>query len=54
MNFSYSNWGYEVLGCIIQRASGERYSAFLKKNIFDPLGMPDSGYDSSHPSGLSH
>jgi CubicO group peptidase (beta-lactamase class C family) len=37
--FEYSNSGYEVLGQIIERASGERYAEFLKEKIFDPLGM---------------
>jgi CubicO group peptidase (beta-lactamase class C family) len=45
--FKYSNSGYLVLGKIIESASGESYAAFLKKAIFDPLGMSDTGYDSS-------
>jgi CubicO group peptidase (beta-lactamase class C family) len=43
--FNYSNSGYEVLGAILEKVSGESYQAFLKKNIFDILGMLDSGYD---------
>jgi CubicO group peptidase (beta-lactamase class C family) len=52
--FSYSNSGYEVLGYIIERVSGETYQAFLEKNIFKPLGMTDSGYDNSHPTASNH
>jgi CubicO group peptidase (beta-lactamase class C family) len=52
--FSYSNSGYEVLGYIIERVSGEPYQEFLEKNIFDPIGMKDSGYDSSHPTARDH
>lgn len=52
--YKYSSSGYVVLGYIIQRVSGESYQKFLKKNIFDPLGMEDSGYDSSHPIGYKH
>ncbi len=37
--FEYSNSGYEVLGQIIERVSGERYAEFLKEKIFDPLDM---------------
>ncbi|WP_266368745.1 serine hydrolase domain-containing protein [Tellurirhabdus rosea] len=37
--FSYSNTNYMVLASIIERASGEPFEQFLKKNIFDPLGM---------------
>jgi CubicO group peptidase (beta-lactamase class C family) len=37
--FEYSNSGYVVLAQIIERLSGMRYAEFLKRNIFDPLGM---------------
>jgi CubicO group peptidase (beta-lactamase class C family) len=43
---SYSNSGYIVLGMIIEKVSGESYESFLQKNLFDPIGMKDSGYDS--------
>jgi CubicO group peptidase (beta-lactamase class C family) len=45
--FRYSSSGYALLGYIIERASGEKYEDFLRKNIYEPLGMLDSGYD--HP-----
>jgi CubicO group peptidase (beta-lactamase class C family) len=45
--FSYDDSGYLLLGYIVERASGERYEDFLRKNIYEPLGMADSGYD--HP-----
>lgn len=43
--FSYSNSGYILLGRIIEKASGQTYERFLKQEIFDPLGMADTGYD---------
>jgi CubicO group peptidase (beta-lactamase class C family) len=45
--FKYSSSGYLLLGYIVERTSGERYEDFLRKNIYEPLGMSDSGYD--HP-----
>jgi CubicO group peptidase (beta-lactamase class C family) len=44
---SYSNSGYILLGYLLEKVSGETYQNFLQKNIFDPLGMKDSGYDSN-------
>ena len=40
--FNYSNTGYFVLASIIEKVSGTSFSAFLKKNIFEPLDMKDS------------
>ena len=45
--FSYSNSGYVLLGYLLEKVSGEKYSQFLQENIFTPLGMKDSGYDSN-------
>ena len=45
--FHYSNSGYFLLGAIIEKVSGVSYEAFLKRAIFGPLGMKDTGYD--HP-----
>lgn len=42
---SYSSSGYILLGMVVERVSGESYASFLQKNIFDPLGMHNSGLD---------
>jgi len=44
-NWSYSNTDYILLGMIVEKVSGQSYADFLKANIFEPLGMKDSGYD---------
>jgi len=45
--FVYDNTGYVLLGYIIEKVTGESYAQYLRKNIFDPLGMHDTGYDDS-------
>src|SRR5438132_8441593 len=47
--FDYNNNGYILLGCVIEKVSGQSYEAFLKANIFAPLKMADSGYDNHDP-----
>jgi CubicO group peptidase (beta-lactamase class C family) len=44
---SYSNSGYLVLGHVIEQVAGTSYEKFVTDNIFTPLGMKDSGYDSN-------
>lgn len=56
----YSNaTGYEVLARIIEVASGEPFSGFVQRRLFDPLGMTDACFgeqprlrDRIIPSGL--
>ncbi|MEW6539445.1 MAG: serine hydrolase [Pseudomonadota bacterium] len=43
--FAYSNSGYVLLSAIIEAASGQTYADFVAANLFQPLGMSDSGYD---------
>jgi CubicO group peptidase (beta-lactamase class C family) len=45
--WNYSNSGYVLLGFLIEKISGETYEKFLQENVFTPLGMQDSGYDSN-------
>jgi len=44
---SYSNSGYILLGYVIEKITGASYERFVRDNIFTPLGMKDSGYDSN-------
>lgn len=46
-DWRYSNSGYIVLGCVIEKVSGQTYADFLRQAVFEPLGMHDSGYDSN-------
>ena len=40
--YQYSNLGYGVLGYIISQVSGMPYEEFMRKEIFEPLGMQTS------------
>jgi uncharacterized protein YbbC (DUF1343 family) len=42
--FRYSDINFELLGEIVQRVSGQPLEVFCKKEIFDPLGMTDTGF----------
>jgi CubicO group peptidase (beta-lactamase class C family) len=38
----YNNINYNILGLIIEAASGEKYADYIRMNIFDPLDMHHS------------
>lgn len=43
-----THWNYslchDVLGAVIEIVSGKKLSEYMKENIFDPLGMSESGF----------
>jgi CubicO group peptidase (beta-lactamase class C family) len=41
----YDNSGYFILGYIIEKVTGQSYEAFLQENIFGPLKLTNTGYD---------
>ncbi|WP_400190240.1 serine hydrolase [Hymenobacter sp. B81] len=44
---AYSNVGYFLLGCIIEKASGLSYGEYLQRHIFAVAGMTHSGLNSN-------
>ncbi len=42
--YSYSNAGYEVLGLIVEKVSGQTYGDFVHDNLFVPAGMTASAF----------
>lgn len=40
----YSNYGYVVLGAIVEAVSGENYFDYVQKHVFEPAGMTGSGF----------
>jgi CubicO group peptidase (beta-lactamase class C family) len=44
-NYQYSNSNYNLLALVLEKITGESYGGYLRKHIFGPLGMQDSGHD---------
>ena len=42
--FSYSGEGFVYLSKVIEHVTGEKFNEFMKRMVFDPLGMADSSY----------
>ncbi|HMJ71108.1 MAG TPA: serine hydrolase domain-containing protein [Cyclobacteriaceae bacterium] len=40
--FIYSSYGYNLLGAIVEQASGEDFNEYVKNNIFSPAGMDNT------------
>jgi CubicO group peptidase (beta-lactamase class C family) len=45
--WSYSNSGFYLLGMVIAKVSGESYADFVRKNLFEPLKLARTRYDSN-------
>ena len=45
--YAYSNVGYDVVGALIVRKAGVAYEAFLRRELFEPLGLTATGVDLS-------
>jgi len=44
-DYRYSNSNYNLLAHIIEKVSGRSYGEFLELNIFQPLGIKNTGHD---------
>ena len=48
----YSNFGYMILGALIEEVSGQTYEQYIIENIINPIGMKNTNYiftDSMEP-----
>jgi CubicO group peptidase (beta-lactamase class C family) len=43
--YNYSSYGYNLLGAIIEAASGMSYGEYMKQNVWGPAGMTDTRMD---------
>ena len=41
---AYSNYGIALVGYIVQRASGEEFTSYVQRHIFEPLRMTHSSF----------
>jgi CubicO group peptidase (beta-lactamase class C family) len=46
--FNYSNSGYQILGYVIEKVTGQPYEAVVRKYLFQPAQMNQSGFDFTH------
>src|SRR5262245_644409 len=42
--YSYSSPGYDLLGVLVARASGRSFNEYLRRDLFDPAGMTETGF----------
>ncbi|HEY0380278.1 MAG TPA: serine hydrolase domain-containing protein [Pyrinomonadaceae bacterium] len=43
--FSYSSYGYNLLGAVIEGASGQSYADYMREHVWQPLGMNGTRMD---------
>jgi CubicO group peptidase (beta-lactamase class C family) len=48
--YRYSRYGFIVVSAAIEDAAGEAFLTFIRKHVFDPLGMDDTAADSDEPN----
>ncbi|CAN5907783.1 serine hydrolase domain-containing protein [soil metagenome] len=51
--FVYSDFGFILLGAIVERVSGLRQDDFVEKHVFEPLGMKDTRYGPVPPQNVA-
>ena len=51
---TYNNSAFFLLGLIVEKVSGTTYESFVKTNLFDKVGMPDSYYCSEKSIRKNH
>ena len=50
---SYSNYGFALLGHLIEEVTGEEFPDAIDGLLFDPLGMPDTSFALTLPTGMA-
>ena len=47
--FYYNNTGYYMLGMLLERVTGTPYGEYMKRQLFDPLGLTSTRYCDTAP-----
>ena len=47
--YTYSTYGYVVLGCVVEGASGRKFTDFLRESVTGPAGMDRTRADDVRP-----
>ena len=50
-HYAYSNFGYDVLGRIIDRVTGMSYEQYVRTNVFAPMGITTARIAQTLPQG---
>jgi N-acyl-D-amino-acid deacylase len=48
---AYSNFGYFLLGRVIEKVTGEPYEQYVQRNVLHPLGITDMQIGATAPAG---
>ncbi len=48
LKFTYTTYGYTLLGVVVETASGMKFTDYLRENIFQPAGMTHTRADVVH------
>ncbi|HYD38190.1 MAG TPA: serine hydrolase domain-containing protein [Allosphingosinicella sp.] len=50
----YSNYGFVLVGAVIEKVTGTSYYDYVARHLFEPAGMKNSGFpDKDHLSGVA-
>lgn len=52
-NFDYSNYEADLLGIVIEGATGQRYADYLSEKLWVPLGLADAALYLDQPNGAT-
>jgi CubicO group peptidase (beta-lactamase class C family) len=48
--WEYSNYGFLLLGVVVERVSGKSYYEYVKENVYGPAGMTSTASQAEHES----